>query len=651
MPRRPRKERGRALPLRASHQGGRRVSETSSAHPATFLQRWEVFRSLTPWLVVALFLALVVAVILGPHKIGDYFTETDFYGDYAVGARQIQHGHFQASRYQVVGPVYELVLGLLGHAIRNPFLAAEWLSAMSALIVLVCWFYLLRSRTTFAIAALALLFCAANPTFFRYSYSATTDMLALAVQATAMYLLVARRSLRSIYSAGVAAGIAILTRYSAAYFLVLGPLVLLVEAPAKRSRVLLPALYVAGALTILGSWVAYVLASHAQLNLQLHHLVAFEVFARAQGLSWDQYERDLQSHFRSLGDVIRYDPWGVLRHAIGNIPAHLCLDATKLLGLPVAISAVAGLGLGLLDRTIKSAWPVVVGAGLVALSLSPIFYSERYALAALPCYCMLAAVPFGSRLLRRPLGGQLRVDAKLLLSALPLALSVRQSISVQREVFDQLPLEVLQCAGELRARVQPGDRIIARKPHIGFLGGAQTVPFPSNVRLWEFADYAKTMGARWLYVSWPEAELRPDCQILLDTSGVVPGLVVRCATQHFPAVLYEITPAFGTRPEWASDSNLLIFHASKARLMLYPNDVRALEGLAWMQLLRREMTGAEVTAEHLARLEAKAIPLMRALQAGDSSAAAGELDGLLHHRIEGPSGAIRDGREPRDGPP
>src|SRR5439155_10102664 len=47
--------------------------------------------------------ALVLLVLaLGPHRIGDYFTETDFYGDYAKGARLIQHGRLIATRYGVV---------------------------------------------------------------------------------------------------------------------------------------------------------------------------------------------------------------------------------------------------------------------------------------------------------------------------------------------------------------------------------------------------------------------------------------------------------------------------------------------------------------------------------------------------------------------
>ena len=36
------------------------------------------------------------------HPVGDYYAESDFYGGYAAGARLIQSGHLDPSRYPVV---------------------------------------------------------------------------------------------------------------------------------------------------------------------------------------------------------------------------------------------------------------------------------------------------------------------------------------------------------------------------------------------------------------------------------------------------------------------------------------------------------------------------------------------------------------------
>src|SRR5215470_16607985 len=94
---------------------------TTSAAAAQWLTR-------LAWLAIALFAGTLLWVVLGPHKIGDYSTETDFYGAYAAGARALQHGHLDPSRYGVVGPLYETVLAAFGLLTRDLFAAGETVS-------------------------------------------------------------------------------------------------------------------------------------------------------------------------------------------------------------------------------------------------------------------------------------------------------------------------------------------------------------------------------------------------------------------------------------------------------------------------------------------------------------------------------------------
>jgi len=84
-------------------------------------------------LLIALVAIVLLGAALGPHRIGDYFAETDFYGDYARGAGLIQHGRLIPARYGVVGPVYELTLALVGFLIRDLFLAAKLISVAAAI--------------------------------------------------------------------------------------------------------------------------------------------------------------------------------------------------------------------------------------------------------------------------------------------------------------------------------------------------------------------------------------------------------------------------------------------------------------------------------------------------------------------------------------
>ena len=133
-------------------------------------------------------------------------TETDFYGDYARGARMVQQGRIVPARYGVVGPVYEVTLALAGFIVRDLFLAAQLLSVAAMTGALLAWFFLLRRRVGARVALLGTLFTATNAHFFHYGYAATTDALALALQAGAFYLLLASRGPRAMPGAGLLAG-------------------------------------------------------------------------------------------------------------------------------------------------------------------------------------------------------------------------------------------------------------------------------------------------------------------------------------------------------------------------------------------------------------------------------------------------------------
>src|SRR5262249_2642783 len=128
----------------------------------------------------------LLAIAQGPHPIGDYYAESDFYGGYAGGAQLIQHGRLDPARYGVVGPVYEIALAAVGWLTPNLFIAATAISILSAVAVLLLWFMVLRKLAGDGAALTVAALLAVNATFFRYGYSVTTDMLALALAAAAL---------------------------------------------------------------------------------------------------------------------------------------------------------------------------------------------------------------------------------------------------------------------------------------------------------------------------------------------------------------------------------------------------------------------------------------------------------------------------------
>jgi hypothetical protein len=544
-------------------------------------RRW----TLAAYAVAALLAAALLAMVLGPHRVGDYFTETDFYGAYAEGARLVQHGRLDPTRYGVIGPGYEIALAVAGFVVRDLLLAAELLSVLSAVAIVLFWFHLVRRRVDALAGALAALFIASNAWLFRFGYSAATDAFAIALQAAAAWLLLGRDGdrPRAVALAGVVAALAFLTRYNAVYLLPAALAAVLAGGTGTPRRGRDALLFAGGFLAPVVPWVLYSLGHGGAFSFQLHHNIAYEVFARSKGIAWDDYQKTLQSQFPNLASVIARDPGAVFGRMLFNLGDHLRLDAARLLGWPLAACAATGLAFSTRDGSLRRLWPVVVAGALLFLTLVPVFHAERYSLALLPVHATLGAIAFSSPIAALAVAGG-RVWLKPLLAVVPLAFAVSASWRLQTRTIDQLPVEVLDAGATLRELARPGDRVIARKGHIGYHGGVEAIGFPFADSLGQLAEYARRSRARWLYFSWPEAETRPQFFHLLDTAGVVPGLTPRRVTRPHPAVLYEIGGDFGRTPAWWASDTLRAWHDLRARLLVDASQTDLLYrygGLSW----------------------------------------------------------------------
>ena len=519
---------------------------------------------LTGCVLAATALALL-GTALRLHRVGDYFTESDFYGGYAEGARAIQQGHLDLTRYSVVGPVYEFVLALVGSLAGDLFLAGRLISVAAACGTLWLWARLVARRLSpvTGLALIALL--AANPVFFRYGYSATTDMLATCLQAGALFALLAGTDERTPAWAGLLAALAFLTRYNAGVLLPAGLLLITAGGTLYERRGRAALWFTGGFLVPVAGWMIFTFTRGVPVAFQLHHDIAYEVFARPTGVSWDDYQSTMMFQFHSLGDVIAHDPGAVASRMFHNLYDHLRQDATVLLGIPAAALVLVGLFLTFWDGSWRKLAPLGLVGAFIYASLVPVFYSDRYSLPLAPVYLVLASVAVTSPRLAIVLWGS-RTALRWTLAIAALALMIPPSIAFQRTRLDQLPFEVIEAGRALRSVAPPGARVVSRKGHIGYYSGVQVEPFPILGTLEELADYCRRCRAGFVYFSWYEARLRPEFVYLLDTTGVVPGLSVVFATEKRPAVVYRIGPGFGRDPDWFADDTLRLVHLARATL-------------------------------------------------------------------------------------
>src|SRR5262245_17796204 len=211
------------------------------------------------WAVLAVLAVALLQTALGPHRIGDSFAETDFYGGYVEGAQLLRHGHLDPARYGVVGPGYETALMLGGLLGGDLLTIPELIAVLGSVAGVALWIRLLQLRATPRLALIVALFLVTNHTLFRYGYSSTNDRLALARSAAAMFALVAVDGLAAAAMAGFLAALAFLTRYPFGILAVVGVVAILCGGTLRTTRARASAAFLAGFLLPVVPWVLFAL--------------------------------------------------------------------------------------------------------------------------------------------------------------------------------------------------------------------------------------------------------------------------------------------------------------------------------------------------------------------------------------------------------
>lgn len=526
--------------------------------------------------VLVVFALASLAMILGPHSVGDAFTETDFYGAYAEGARNWQRLSVDFARYGVVGPVFEIVLGLVGFVVWDLFLAAQLISLAAMTLGLHAWHRAIRAQTSPLAGLLALLLLAANAQIYRHAWAATTDALAFALIGGSFAALMGALGRAGVRIAGVLAGLAFLTRYTGIVLLPAGLLAILLGWTGIHRGLRARAVggFALGFAAIVLPWVAASLMSGQKFTMQFHHNLAYDAYARWQGIPWDLYQRDMQSRFPTLASVFQEQPRLVIDRLIVNLREHALFDMRDVAGWAVVVPALLGLLLAWREGRLLRLMPLLVFSLMLYLLLVPIFHSPRYSMTLLPAWTALAAVFLASprfALAFGPRGAWL----KPWLVLVPLTLTLSANATATARTLDQLPREARVLADRIRPSVRPGERVLARKAHFAFHAGLTPLSFPFSDSLPVLARYVHEHDVRWIYYSWLELELRPHFAFLLDTTAQVPGLTVRGVSRDHPAVLYEVGPEFGAMPGWYRDIVQRGIHNARAAVDVKKDDVRS----------------------------------------------------------------------------
>lgn len=488
-------------------------------------------------LAAVAYAALAFAVHLRWYPIGDLGVESDFYAELVVSAQRLAAGGFDVANYPFKGPLYSFVLVAV-HGVAGP-LGADWyrsavlLNALAAAAVLAVSFGLLRRLFHRTVAAAVTLALAGTYEFFLHAHKASSDLLALLLHTATVAALIGARGRGRLLGAGALAGLAFLTRYSGAVLVPAG-LALAAWLPAgavgARARAARAGLFLAGFVLVAAPWLAI---NQAQTGRPLDTGNLTNVVQDFYG--GERREEIPPGGFGSLAEVVAHDPVHFATHLLGNVPRHLWLDLTQLVGWwlwPLAVAGLLTLGAARLagprdwaarrrpDRRQVAFLGVAI---LVFLSLCLVFHRVRF---SLPLATAWWAVAYGMVAGWRGAPGR---RERMVLAALVVVVSglqVHKILEGERFYRERLPVQILDQAPQARriAAETGAAVLLARKPHLAHYAGMDYRAYPGRLDgLEEFLAAARALGADLIAVGPWELETFPEAVYLprLDAAAGV----------------------------------------------------------------------------------------------------------------------------------
>lgn len=534
-------------------RAGKRAPSSNRRTASVSFPSWLSLASEVWVSVAAALYVLIFAVIsFGFWRVGGYGVETDALGGYLPETQKLLRGEF-TTLDGFKGPGYHLVVAAVSIAVRDLFVAAKIVALISAGVLIVLLFGLIRRHLGNAVAALTVLAVATNAQFGLFTVQVGTDMWFLFLAVACAALILGRCTPLRALSAGALAGLAYLTRYNGVFLILSGLVITLLadrDAHGWKVRVVRAGAFLGPVFVVILPWSLFTWSRGMGLFYNTNYLnVAYELYGRDL-VTWDQFWEYFNPAFRSFGEVIGADPSGFVAMMLRNGAEHLWLDWRRVLvagdaawAAPAAVlwGGMVILGLVVAIRRYRwNAWPPIFLGITTYGVLVPVFYGERFSLPMVPVYGVLAALAVVevARAKHVPLLGKLAPSMAL---GLLLWGATATTVTAVRGLLQYSPEEVRLVADAARGSVHKGERILARKPHIAYFLDLEYVRMPIFDRLDDLPRVARENHARYLFVSGIEAALRRPLVPLLDPRNAPPYLKPLAATSGVQAVLYEFT--------------------------------------------------------------------------------------------------------------
>lgn len=467
---------------------------------------------------------LIVLISLArQHPLGNYATETDFYHLYAPDAERMANGQFPDNPYQ--GPGYPAVLAAIrGVTGADLFTAGKWLSVVCA--VLIGWLaFLLFSRLfTFGVGIGAQLLVILSGEFPQFSINSTTDLFFLFICLAQLVVFTGDRlSARwRIIASGALASVAYLTRYNGLFLVAAGLIGILaydLYGASLRERIRPAILFLAVIVIVASPWFY---ANYKHRGSPLYNAnylnMATEFYPELVGGKTNQDgTRALARTFNSFGEVLRYDTKRILTHYPENLWSSLrSTVTTTLLNRWAAMAGLLGIALALITRRTPQV-SIVLLAGLFYWLLMALNHWEtRYYFFIMVLYAGFGAYAVSRLIELARLPELLRRAVFTVMIGVLCVFSFIESRRDVAEFLDSQPMELLAARDFILSAKKEGERvrIVARKPHLPYLTGAEWIFFPQVGSIEELQQWVAENQFDYMTISKREFKERKELKPL-----------------------------------------------------------------------------------------------------------------------------------------
>jgi len=161
---------------------------------------------------------LIISLILGYfHEIGTFGVETDFYGAYAIQAKNILS--WKPYTYQVNPPGYPILIALCSFLTGDLFIAGKILSSLSTALLGLISYFIFKKLFAERIALVSIIFLCII--LIPYSFLAATDIVGAVFTSIPILILISKDEIktRAYLIIGISSGAAYLIRVDSIFVL------------------------------------------------------------------------------------------------------------------------------------------------------------------------------------------------------------------------------------------------------------------------------------------------------------------------------------------------------------------------------------------------------------------------------------------------